>query len=98
MKSTGTSRRDYLKALSAGTLVGATACNRQTPAGTSAPEKASAVTSADSPPDHDRRIQWWRDAKFGMFIHWGLYSILGRQEWVMAIEDIPVAEYQKLAQ
>jgi len=25
-------------------------------------------------PDHERRMQWWRDAKFGMFIHWGLYS------------------------
>ncbi len=42
-------------------------------------------------------MQWWREAKFGMFIHWGLYSILGRGEWVMAIEDIPVEEYEQLA-
>jgi alpha-L-fucosidase len=50
------------------------------------------------PPNHDRRMHWWREAKFGMFIHWGLYSILGRGEWAMVIEDIPVGEYQQLAQ
>ena len=33
--------------------------------------------------------QWWRDAKVGMFIHWGLYSILGRGEWVRFNEHIP---------
>jgi len=96
MKSIGTSRRDYLKALTAGTLAAATACKQQSPAET-AGAKPPAVASAGPPPDHDRRIQWWRDAKFGMFIHWGLYSLLGRQEWVMAIEDIPVGEYEKLA-
>ncbi|MFN8440733.1 MAG: alpha-L-fucosidase [Caldilineaceae bacterium] len=36
------------------------------------------------------------DLRFGMFIHWGLYSILARQEWVMHRESIPVAEYEKL--
>jgi alpha-L-fucosidase len=29
---------------------------------------------------HDKRIQWWRNAKFGMFIHWGVYSLPGG-EW-----------------
>jgi alpha-L-fucosidase len=43
-------------------------------------------------------LKWFQDAKFGMFIHWGLYSILGRQEWVMHIERIPVPEYEKLVQ
>lgn len=42
-------------------------------------------------------MAWWRDAKFGMFIHWGLYSILGRGEWVMHAEKIPAEEYAKLA-
>ena len=32
-----------------------------------------------------------------MFIHWGLYSVLGRHEWAMEEEGIPVAEYQQLA-
>ena len=47
--------------------------------------------------DRDRRLQWFRAARFGMFIHWGLYAQLGRHEWVMNRERIPVAEYEKLA-
>ncbi len=46
---------------------------------------------------HHRRIQWWREQRFGMFIHWGLYSQLARQEWVMNRECIPIREYEKLA-
>jgi alpha-L-fucosidase len=47
--------------------------------------------------DRMRRLEWFRAARFGMFIHWGLYSQLGRHEWVMNRERIPVAEYEKLA-
>jgi alpha-L-fucosidase len=43
------------------------------------------------------RIAWWRDAKFGLFMHWGVYSIPGRGEWVQWNEQIPVDEYAKLA-
>ena len=39
---------------------------------------------------------WFQDARFGMFVHWGVYSVLGRGEWVMHNEKIPVAEYEKL--
>jgi alpha-L-fucosidase len=42
-------------------------------------------------------LTWWRTARFGMFIHWGLYSILGRGEWVKHNEKIPDEEYEKLA-
>lgn len=45
----------------------------------------------------DQRIAWWRDAKFGLFIHFGVYSILKRGEWVQWNEQIPVSEYAKLA-
>src|SRR2546430_8911535 len=45
----------------------------------------------------ERRMKWWHEAKFGMFIHWGLYSVLGRHEWVMEMEGIPVQEYEQLA-
>ena len=45
----------------------------------------------------DARIAAWRQARFGLFIHWGLYSILGRGEWVQWNEQIPVEEYAKLA-
>jgi alpha-L-fucosidase len=41
-------------------------------------------------------IQWFRDAKYGLFLHYGLYSLLGRHEWVQLREKIPVAEYAKL--
>lgn len=40
---------------------------------------------------------WFRDARFGLFLHYGLYSILGRHEWVQYREKIPIAEYEKLA-
>jgi alpha-L-fucosidase len=43
------------------------------------------------------RMQWWHEAKFGMFVHWGLYSVMGRHEWVMENEGIPIAEYEPLA-
>ncbi len=42
-------------------------------------------------------LQWWLDAKFGMFIHWGAYSQLARGEWVMNRERWPIEEYEPLA-
>jgi alpha-L-fucosidase len=47
--------------------------------------------------DRIRRLKWFREARFGMFIHWGLYAQLGRHEWVMNRERIPLPEYEKLA-
>ena len=40
------------------------------------------------------RVKWFTQARFGMFIHWGLYAIPGRGEWVMSTERIPVSEYE----
>lgn len=40
--------------------------------------------------------QWFREAKFGLFLHYGLYSLEGRHEWLQLREKIPVAEYAKL--
>lgn len=45
----------------------------------------------------DRRMAWWREARFGMFIHYGLYSQIGRNEWAMVLENMPIQEYEKLA-
>ena len=47
--------------------------------------------------DVAKRMQWWTDARFGMFIHWGLYAIPARGEWIMHQERIPKDEYAKLA-
>jgi alpha-L-fucosidase len=41
-------------------------------------------------------LAWFADARFGLFMHYGLYSLLGRHEWVMYREAIPVAEYEEL--
>ena len=60
----------------------------------------SAARAQQSMVSDDRaasRIAWWRDAKFGLFMHWGVYSILGRGEWVQWNEQISVTEYAKLA-
>lgn len=40
--------------------------------------------------------QWFEDAKFGLFIHWGVYSILGDGEWAMQIQKIGIEDYEKL--
>jgi len=53
---------------------------------------------AESPPEQQARLRWWQEARFGMFIHWGVYSIPARGEWVMYQEKIPAEEYAKFAQ
>lgn len=83
-----TSRRSHLKSL----LMAAGATSRAI----WQPLALIADSAHSLPQDHERRIQWWREAKFGMFVHWGLYSILGREAWVMGDEDIPLEEYEKL--
>ena len=40
----------------------------------------------------DQRMDWWRKARFGMFVHYGLFSALGRHEWAMVQENFPVEE------
>ncbi len=42
------------------------------------------------------RIKWWQEAKFGMFIHFGLYAIPARGEWIMFKERVPIRDYEKL--
>ncbi|HSU53878.1 MAG TPA: alpha-L-fucosidase [Candidatus Dormibacteraeota bacterium] len=68
---------------------------------TSAPEVATESTG-----QHDTRMSWWREARFGMFIHWGLYSAAagawdgkptsGAGEWLMNDLQIPDSKYAKL--
>ncbi len=74
-------------------------------------QEATKSPSADLPGgkrelSKDQRMKWWREARFGMFIHWGLYAVpagewKGKQipgigEWIMERADIPVAEYEQL--
>ena len=45
--------------------------------------------------DKAEQMQWWTEARFGMFIHWGLYSLPARHEWVMSKEQISKKYYEK---
>lgn len=45
----------------------------------------------------DARMAWWREARFGMFIHFGIYSAIGRHEWSQSLECIPKEEYEQYA-
>lgn len=47
--------------------------------------------------ERKENLEWWKESKLGLFVHWGLYSLLGRGEWVMYTERIPAEEYRKLA-
>jgi len=72
-------------------------------------QNTQVISQPTSEPERSIRTQLWRDAKFGMFIHWGLYSILGGEwktgdisehsysEWIMYQLKIPVQDYEKLA-
>ena len=49
----------------------------------------------ETPAQKQQRMQWWEDARFGMFIHWGLYALPARHEWVKNRERITNEAYQK---
>jgi len=51
--------------------------------------------AVDIPP-LDQRAAWFREARFGLFIHWGVYSIVGKGEWLQETAKIPTKEYEKL--
>src|SRR3954466_11200351 len=89
-------------------IVALMACHSSGPSqgpSTKAAPQQPAPTSAtgDAKPD-DHRMDWWREARFGMFIHWGLYSIPAGEwngktsdgEWTRHQAKIPVGEYEKL--
>ena len=67
---------------------------------------APAAPVAESPAQREARLAWWREAKFGMFVHWGVYSMAGGEwkgstnhaEWLQFTAKIPLAEYTKLAE
>ena len=64
-----------------------------------------AFAAEDTKEQHDARMAWFRDARFGMFIHWGVYSVpagewkgnKGYGEWFLEETKMPVSEYEKFA-
>jgi alpha-L-fucosidase len=72
------------------------------------PAIAAEPKAPETQQDRDARMAWWRDARFGMFIHWGLYAVPagewngkftppGGGEWIMHTANIPIPEYEALA-
>ena len=46
---------------------------------------------------YKERIQWFQEARLGMFVHWGMYSVLGRGEQIFSRDLMPMAEYAPYA-
>ena len=75
-------------------------------AGVTLEESAAKAKAGEMPAQRDARMAWWRDAKFGLFIHWGVYAVPAGKygtnttygEWIMNSAKIPVAEYRGFAQ
>jgi alpha-L-fucosidase len=88
-------------------ILGATAtCGAIAQSGAAAPG-ATASSDTETKAQRDARMKWWREARFGMFIHWGIYSVPagvyqggnigGLGEWIQNTARIPSAEYRKYA-
>jgi alpha-L-fucosidase len=58
---------------------------------------AAETARQDIPPERLAAREWFRDAKLGMFVHWGVYSQLGQGEWVMQNRSLSVSTYEWLA-
>jgi alpha-L-fucosidase len=71
------------------------------------PQRIYAADNSETKEQRDARMAWWREAKFGLFIHWGVYAVpagfyqdkpvKGIGEWIMNRGKIPMAEYQQFA-
>src|SRR5512134_591823 len=46
-------------------------------------------------PENLKSRDWFQDARFGLFIHWGVYAVAGRGEWVMHQEKVTIPEYER---
>jgi alpha-L-fucosidase len=57
---------------------------------------AKAQTIYTPAPENLKTREWFQDARFGLFIHWGVYSVLGDGEWVMNTQSIDKKTYEKL--
>ena len=61
-------------------------------------QRAPRASSAPAPLTERNAMarKWFQDAKLGLFVHWGVYSLLGKGEWVMEHDKLPIGEYAKL--
>jgi len=102
MSSNKVSRRDWLISAGSAFAAGMVPLDES---GLRSTQRAGDQTAPD--PAGEKRLEWFREAKYGLFIHWGLYSIPAGQwngrripglgEWIMYRTPVPVREYEKLA-
>jgi len=59
------------------------------------PQFANSQLPKETDAQKAQRMKWWTDARFGMFIHWGLYALPARHEWVKNVERMTNEQYQK---
>ena len=88
-------------------LAVAASCLTLTPSASAQTAASPDPYAGETPGQRDARMKWWREARFGMFIHWGVYSVPagtyhgkridGIGEWIMCTGKIPMAEYQQYA-
>ena len=62
------------------------------------PIQAEEIKMTDILTKQTDRLQWFQQARFGMFIHWGVYALQRSGEWVMNADSISVKDYRALAQ
>jgi alpha-L-fucosidase len=95
MQGSENTRRSFLKQIGA---AGALALSAATPEAIAVPAPQAAQPDESSQAaTRAQRMAWWHQAKFGMFIHWGLYSVIGQHEWALEVEGIPIPQYELLA-
>lgn len=94
MKTKTTLKRTILSvAMTASALIGLTA---------PLAAQKRATPAAETPSQFEKRTRWWKEARFGMFIHWGIYSVpadssRGMAEWYMSNFQMQVKDYEKFA-
>jgi alpha-L-fucosidase len=100
MNMDAASRRQFLKHLGAAGAASAYLSRIAAATNVEEPPRASSVAStveSKQSATRAQRMAWWHEAKFGMFIHWGLYSLVGQHEWALEVEGIPILQYEYLA-
>ena len=88
-----------------GVRVAAAAKPKDAPAEGVTVEAEAGAAGKETPEQRDARMAWWRDAKFGLFLHWGVYAVPAGKygsetnygEWIMRSATIPVATYREFA-
>ena len=94
------SRRSFLKQLGTASALALGAGSTEAlavPSNSAETEAQSTPKPGSQAATRAQRMAWWHQAKFGMFIHWGLYSVIGQHEWAKEVEGVPISQYELLA-